>query len=226
MGRAGGRPPSPALFTVRNQMALEVCEIFYSIQGESTRAGEPCIFIRLTGCNLRCAYCDTGYALEPGALMEIPEILRRVRGLRCDLVEVTGGEPLIQPETPSLIDGLLDAGHTVLLETNGSMDIGVVDPGCVRIVDIKCPSSGMAGQNYLENLKKLKTRDELKFVIGNREDYEFALNVLSTFPAVPCKINFSPVFGSIEPRSLAEWILEDHLPVRLNLQLHKMIKMP
>jgi len=206
-------------------MALEVCEIFYSIQGESSRAGEPCIFIRLTGCNLRCAYCDTRYALEPGIHMEIPEILRRVRELRCDLVEVTGGEPLIQAETPCLIAGLLDASYTVLLETNGSIDISVVDPACIRIVDIKCPSSGMSGQNYLENLGKLSTRDELKFVIGNREDYEFALNLLSAFPAFPCKINFSPVFGSIEPRSLAAWILEDHLPVRLNLQLHKIINM-
>jgi pyruvate-formate lyase-activating enzyme len=196
MGRAGGRPPSPALFTVRNQMALEVCEIFYSIQGESTRAGEPCIFIRLTGCNLRCAYCDTGYALEPGALMEIPEILRRVRGLRCDLVEVTGGEPLIQPETPSLIDGLLDAGHTVLLETNGSMDIGVVDPGCVRIVDIKCPSSGMAGQNYLENLirnrksRRLRIRAERSFHLPCRSMQDKLLSrIRIDRTTVPCRMD-------------------------------------
>ncbi len=155
--------------------------------------------------------------------MEIPEIVERVRQLRCDLVEVTGGEPLIQAETPSLICGLLDAGHTVLLETNGSIDIGAVDPRCVRIMDIKCPSSGMAGQNDLRNLKKLGVQDELKFVIGSREDYEFARDLLSTLPAARSKINFSPVFGSLAPRSLAEWILEDHLPVRLNLQLHKII---
>ncbi len=204
-------------------MALEVSEIFHSIQGESSWSGQPCVFIRLTGCNLRCAYCDTTYAYEQGRFMEIPEIMERVRRLRCDLVEVTGGEPLIQAETPSLIGGLLDAGHTVLLETNGSIDIGVVDPRCIRIMDIKCPSSGMAGQNDLRNLKKLGVQDELKFVIGSRKDYEFARDLLSTLPAARSKINFSPVFGSLAPRSLAEWILEDHLPVRLNLQLHKII---
>ena len=204
-------------------MALEVNEIFHSIQGESSWSGRPCVFIRLTGCNLRCAYCDTSYAYEQGRFMEIPEIMERVRRLRCDLVEVTGGEPLIQADTPLLIGGLLDAGHTVLLETNGSIDIGVVDPRCIRIMDIKCPSSGMAGQNDLRNLKKLGAQDELKFVIASREDYEFARDLLSTLPAARSKINFSPVFGSLDPRSLAEWILEDHLPVRLNLQLHKII---
>ncbi|MGA2939220.1 MAG: radical SAM protein [Syntrophobacteraceae bacterium] len=204
-------------------MALEVSEIFHSIQGESSWSGQPCVFIRLTGCNLRCAYCDTSYAYEQGRFIEIPEIVERVRRLRCDLVEVTGGEPLIQAETPPLIAGLLDAGHTVLLETNGSIDIGVVDPRCVRIMDIKCPSSGMAGQNDLRNLKKLGAQDELKFVIASREDYEFARDLLSTLPAARCKINFSPVFGSLAPRSLAEWILEDHIAVRLNLQLHKII---
>ena len=204
-------------------MALQVNEIFHSIQGESSWSGQPCVFIRLTGCNLRCAYCDTRYAYDQGRFMEIPEIVERVRRLRCDLVEVTGGEPLIQAETPSLIAGLLDTGHTVLLETNGSIDIGVVDPRCIRIVDIKCPSSGMAGQNDLRNLEKLGVQDELKFVIGSREDYEFARDLLSTLPPGGCKINFSPVFGSLALRSLAEWILEDHLPVRLNLQLHKII---
>jgi len=204
-------------------MALEVSEIFHSIQGESTWSGQPCVFIRLTGCNLRCAYCDTSYAYEQGRFMEIPEIMERVRRLRCDLVEVTGGEPLIQADTPLLIGGLLDAGHTVLLETNGSIDIGVVDPRCIRIMDIKCPSSGMAGQNDLRNLQKLGVQDELKFVIGSREDYEFARDLLSTLPAARYKINFSPVFGSLALRSLAEWILEDRLPVRLNLQLHKII---
>lgn len=204
-------------------MALEVSEIFHSIQGESSWSGQPCVFIRLTGCNLRCAYCDTSYAYEQGRFIEIPEIVERVRRLRCDLVEVTGGEPLIQADTPLLIGGLLDAGHTVLLETNGSIDIGVVDPRCIRIMDIKCPSSGMAGQNDLRNLQKLGVQDELKFVIGSREDYEFARDLLSTLPAARYKINFSPVFGSLALRSLAEWILEDRLPVRLNLQLHKII---
>ena len=204
-------------------MAIEVTEIFHSIQGESSRAGEPCVFVRLTGCNLRCSYCDTSYAYEHGRLMEIDEILERVSGFRCNLVEVTGGEPLMQAETPLLISRLLDAGRRVLLETNGSIDIDAVDARCVRIVDIKCPSSGMSRHNYLRNLKKLRSHDELKFVIADRKDYEFARDLLATFPAGLCKINFSPVFGSIAPRSLAEWILEDHLPVRLNIQLHKVI---
>ena len=204
-------------------MALEVSEIFHSIQGESSWSGQPCVFIRLTGCNLRCAYCDTTYAYERGRFMEIPEIMELVRWLRCDLVEVTGGEPLIQAETPPLIGRLLDAGHTVLLETNGSIDIGVVDPRCIRIMDIKCPSSGMARQNDLRNLKKLGVQDELKFVIGSREDYEFARDLLSTLATARSKVNFSPVFGSLAPWSLAEWILEDHIDVRLNLQLHKII---
>ncbi len=204
-------------------MAVKVSEIFHSIQGESSWAGQPCVFIRLAGCNLRCAYCDTSYAYEQGMFMEIADILEQVRRLRCGLVEVTGGEPLIQQETPSLIGRLLDEGYTVLLETNGSIDIEVVDPRCIRIVDIKCPSCGLAGQNDLKNLKKLGIKDELKFVIANREDYEFAKDLLSTFPAVGCKVNFSPVFGSLSPRTLAEWILHDRLCVRLNLQLHKII---
>jgi 7-carboxy-7-deazaguanine synthase len=204
-------------------MALKVSEIFHSIQGESSWSGLPCVFIRLTGCNLRCAYCDTRYAYEQGRFMEIPDILEQVRRLRCNLVEVTGGEPLIQEETPFLIGGLLGEGHTVLLETNGSMDISGVDRRCARIVDIKCPSSAMAGQNDLRNLKRLRARDELKFVIGNRHDYEFAKDLLATLPAARLKVNLSPVFGALAPRSLAEWILADRLPVRLNLQLHKII---
>jgi 7-carboxy-7-deazaguanine synthase len=155
--------------------------------------------------------------------MEIPEILEQVRRLRCGLVEVTGGEPLMQEETPFLIERLLDEGHTVLLETNGSMDISVVDRRCVRIVDIKCPSSKMAAKNDLRNLKRLRVRDELKFVIADRGDYEFAKDLLSTLPPGRFKINLSPVFGALAPRSLAEWILKDGLPVRLNLQLHKII---
>jgi len=207
-------------------MALSVCEIFYSIQGESTWSGYPCVFIRLAGCNLRCAYCDTRYAYSQGAPMEIGQILERVKSLQCGMVEVTGGEPLIQPETPLLITKLLGEGLTVLLETNGSIDIGALDPRCVRIVDIKCPSSGMAEENELRNLEKLTPQDELKFVLGNRADYEFSRDLLTSFPSLPCKKNFSPVFGSLDPRTLAEWILEDHLPVRLNLQIHKIVKLP
>jgi len=161
--------------------------------------------------------------------MEIPEIVERVQALRCGLVEVTGGEPLIQAETPSLIYGLLDAGHTVLLETNGSMDISVVDSRCVRIVDIKCPSSGEAGRNDFQNLGRLNPSDELKFVIGNRTDYEYAREVLQRMDAKSIRmghVHFSPVSGEISPEVLASWILEDHLPVRLSLQLHKLIWHP
>ncbi|MGC8490465.1 MAG: radical SAM protein [Syntrophobacteraceae bacterium] len=204
-------------------MAIQVNEIFHSIQGESSRAGEPCVFVRLTGCNLRCAYCDTRYAYEQGEFLEISEILERVRNLRCDLVEVTGGEPLLQADTPELIVKLLEAGHAVLLETNGSLDIGAVDERCQRIVDIKCPSSAMSGRNDLRNLAKVGARDELKFVLGSREDYEFARRILETMPDAGCTINFSPVFGALAPRLLAQWILEDRLAVRLNLQLHKLI---
>ena len=145
-------------------------EIFFSIQGESSYAGYPCAFVRLTGCNLRCSYCDTQYAYEEGIWLEISDIERKVTSLHCRLVEITGGEPLIQKETPELIKKLLDHEFTVLLETNGSQDIGVVDERCVRILDIKCPSSGESGNNDLENLGKMTPHDEIKFVILNRKD--------------------------------------------------------
>lgn len=204
-------------------MSLEITEIFRSIQGESSWAGLPCTFVRLTGCNLRCSYCDTRYAYGEGRLMEIGDILDRVRELGCGLVEVTGGEPLVQEETPALVRKLIEDGYTVLLETNGSLDIGAVDARCARIVDIKCPSSGMAGRNDLRNLERLGDRDELKFVIGDRRDYEFAKEILAKLPAAGLKAGFSPVFGTLSPRLLAGWILEDRLPVRLNIQLHKII---
>ncbi len=204
-------------------MALKVSEIFYSIQGESSWSGQPCVFVRLTGCNLRCSYCDTRYAYEEGRFLLIPAILEMVRQFGCGLVEVTGGEPLLQEETPSLVSGLLDAGHTVLLETNGSIDINRVDQRCARIMDVKCPSSGMIEKNDLRNLAKLTALDELKFIIGSRKDYEFAKDILSSFPSAHYKVNFSAVFGALAPRSLAEWILDDRLSVRLNLQFHKII---
>lgn len=207
-------------------MALKVNEIFYSIQGESSYAGRPCVFVRLTGCNLRCSFCDTTYAYDEGDMMEIGDIFDRVSSYGCHLVEITGGEPLIQSETPILIQSLIEDGYEVLLETNGTMDISQVDDRCVKIVDVKCPSSGMADKNDPENLNRLKEKDELKFVIGNREDYDFAKKILNyvnlgVFKKNP--INFSPVFGLMEPRVLAEWILKDHLDVRLHLQLHKYI---
>lgn len=207
-------------------MSLKVNEIFYSIQGESSCAGWPCVFVRLTGCNLRCAYCDTQYAYETGLEMDIKDILDRISVYNCRLVEVTGGEPLIQKETPDLIMHLLNKGYKVLLETNGSMDIGVVDKRCARIMDIKCPSSGEKERNDLDNLKRLGEKDELKFVIADRADYEYAKEILEIIDRVrPCSVpvHFSPCFGRIDTRELSHWILEDFLDVRLNLQLHKFI---
>jgi 7-carboxy-7-deazaguanine synthase len=153
---------------------LRVNEIFFSIQGESSYAGLPCVFVRLSGCNLRCTYCDTRYAYEQGDHMDVSEIIDRVSGYDCRLVEITGGEPLLQEETPALISGLLDRGFTVLLETNGSMDISGVDGRCIRILDVKCPSSGEAEKNDFGNLPLLTHEDEIKFVVGDRADYEYA----------------------------------------------------
>ena len=207
-------------------MTLKVNEIFHSIQGESSYSGYPCVFVRLTGCNRRCSYCDTQYAYHEGEGLEIEEILKRVKVFQCSLIEVTGGEPLLQIETPRLIHNLLEDSFTVLLETNGSIDISQVDSRCIRIVDIKCPASGEAEHNDIENLDRLTANDELKFVIGNRTDYEYAKDVLELLhkkAIVVRHIHFSPVFGEITPEQLASSILEDHLPVRLSLQTHKII---
>jgi 7-carboxy-7-deazaguanine synthase len=210
-------------------LALRVNEIFFSIQGESTFAGEPCVFIRLTGCNLRCSYCDTTYAYDEGALMEIRDIIERVKGFNCPLIEITGGEPLIQDETSGLIRALIDDGYTVLLETNGSRDISMVDRRCIKIMDIKCPSSNEETHNDLKNLNRLNQGDELKFVIADRRDYDFAVEILSLIPADKkgtIHVNFSPCFGRFEPHVLSEWILRDKLKVRINMQLHKYIWSP
>ena len=205
---------------------LKVNEIFYSIQGESSYAGRPCVFVRLTGCNLRCSYCDTWYAYDEGYDIEIEEIIDRIMSHRCALVEITGGEPLIQEDTPVLIQRLLDLGFEVLLETNGTMDISEVDDRCVRILDIKCPSSGESNRNYLENLKRLHLKDEIKFAIGSREDYDYAKKILSFIDRAKENIKpplFSPVYGKLNPEFLAQWILADHLDVRMQIQLHKII---
>lgn len=207
-------------------MALKVNEIFFSIQGESSYAGRPCVFVRLTGCNLRCSYCDTRYAYKEGKELEIADIVNRVTSHHCPLVQVTGGEPLIQEETPALIYCLLEEGYEVLMETNGSQDISQVDDRCVKIVDIKCPSSGQISHNDLGNLDRLTDHDEVKFVIADRTDYEFAKQILDLTDTKPFRknpVHFSPAFGRIEPRTLAEWILQDHLNVRLHLQHHKVI---
>jgi len=210
---------------------LLVNEIFYSIQGESSYAGRPCVFVRLTGCNLRCVYCDTRYAYDEGELMDIGAITERVEGFGCPVVEITGGEPLIQEDTPELVSRLLFLGYTVLLETNGSRNIGLVDPRCVKIVDFKCPSSGESHSNDLENLSRLRSHDEIKCVIADRADYLFAGEIVDAVrlrhgSSHGCTINFSPVFGRLDPKELVEWMLADRLRVRLNLQLHKYIWSP
>lgn len=205
---------------------LQVNEIFFSLQGESSYAGRPCVFVRLTGCNLRCSYCDTRYAYDEGHYLNSDQIIERVASYHCRLVEITGGEPLIQKETPHLIHRLLDKGFEVLLETNGSLDISQTDERCVKIVDIKCPSSGEEKNNDLENLKRLSAKDEIKFVIGNREDYAYAKNIVTRIkkdnPGMKPPL-FSPVYGQMEHTLLAEWILADHIDVRMNIPLHKII---
>ena len=208
---------------------LRVNEIFYSIQGESSFAGFPCIFVRLTGCNLRCSYCDTQYAYQEGKEVSPDVITKQIEKYRCSLVEITGGEPLIQEETPLLIGNLLDKGYRVLLETNGSLDVSMIDRRCVRIIDIKLPGSGEAHRNFLENLNELHDKDELKFVIGGQNDYVYAKEILNRIPedlSEKIVINFSPLWGMLEPALLADWILNDRLAVRLNIQLQKIIWPP
>ena len=211
---------------------MQVTEIFRSIQGESTYAGLPCIFIRLTGCNLRCVWCDTAYAFYGGQTKSVEEILTAVRSLsecgsrrRVNLVELTGGEPLLQHDIYPLIDSLLENQYRVLIETSGERDIGKLPSPVVRIVDVKCPGSGEGGAFRMENLDTLRPHDQLKFVLADRQDYEWAREFLEQHPLQDQveAILFSPVFGQLEPRSLAGWILEDGLPVRLGLQLHKFI---
>ncbi len=206
-------------------MSLIVNEIFHSIQGESIYSGRPCVFVRLTGCNLRCSYCDTTYAYDEGVEMNLTDVLKKVDFYNCPFVEITGGEPLLQDETPILISRLLEKGYEVMMETNGSLDINMVDERCIRIVDIKCPSSGESEKNDLENLIRLNPKDQVKFVIGTRADYEYAKEITRLKkPGFPMShILFSPVYGKMSHDKLAKWILEDRLQVRLHLQAHKII---
>jgi len=206
-------------------MNLRINEIFYSIQGESLYAGLPCLFVRLTGCNLRCSYCDTRYAYDDGQLMSVPEIIAHLSSYSCRLVEITGGEPLCQKKTPVLISQLLDNGYTVLLETNGSKNIRIVDPRCTIIVDVKCPGSGESEKNDLKNFDRLSENDQVKFVITDRDDYEYAKNIVySTWSEpFPVPILFSAVHQELDPEMLAQWILDDILNVRLQVQLHKIL---
>lgn len=204
---------------------LRVNEIFYSIQGESLSMGRPCVFVRLTGCNLRCTYCDTGYAYTQGRFMDIAQILSRVGTYGVDLVEITGGEPLMQPLTPALAEALLAKGFEVMIETNGTYSIDLVPNVCTRIMDIKCPASGESRKTDFDNLFRLKENDQVKFVICDRKDYDYARHILRHYwsgrPPVPVLI--SPAAGRITPATAAAWILEDRLHVRLHLQLHKIL---
>ncbi len=205
-------------------MALVVNELFFSIQGESSFAGLPCFFVRLTGCNLRCTYCDTRYAYEEGRSMAVEEILAAVPAGYEGLVEVTGGEPLLQEECPGLVDRLLARGHSVLVETNGSLDIRCLPEEAVCILDVKCPESGMSERMRLENLGYLRHPDEVKFVVQNREDYLWAVRLLRTAPPrPPGKVLFSPARGICDPRELAEWLLADRLGARIQLPLHRLL---
>ena len=210
---------------IQVRMSLIVNEIFFSIQGESVYAGCPCIFIRLTGCNLRCSYCDTPYAYEGGVAMQLSEIMHRISLYPCRLVEITGGEPLLQSDTPELISRLLLKDYSVLMETNGSFDILSVDSRCVKIIDIKCPGSGESHRFNMENLSAMGAKDQVKFVICHREDYDYAKDKLKKIPRnVPDHhALFSPAAGILSPADLADWILEDGLNVRLHLQLHRII---
>jgi len=206
-------------------MSLLINEIFYSIQGESLSTGRPCVFIRLSGCNLRCSYCDTTYAFNDGYEFEIENIENEIAKYKCSLVEITGGEPLLKKETPGLISHLLSKGYEVMLETNGSLDVGYVNAECIKIMDVKCPSSNESEKNRFENLSLLTEKDQIKFVIGDRNDYEYAIKTIKRTPAYFFEnhILFSPVHGIMSPKKLAEWILSDHLKVRLHLQIHKII---
>ncbi|PWB49125.1 MAG: 7-carboxy-7-deazaguanine synthase QueE [Nitrosomonadales bacterium] len=203
---------------------LRINEIFYSLQGETSRAGLPTVFVRLTGCPLRCGYCDTAYAFNEGVAMEIPVILEQVAAYAPRYVTVTGGEPLAQKECPALLGALCDAGYSVSLETSGALDISRVDPRVSRIVDIKTPGSGEAEKNRWANLALLTPHDELKFVICDETDYGWARRqVQERQLSARCPVLFSPVAGSLDPGQLADWILRDRLDVRFQLQLHRIL---
>jgi len=204
---------------------LRVHEIYRSLQGESTRAGRVCAFVRLTGCQMRCVWCDTEHAFYEGEWRSVDEVVARVAELGAALVEVTGGEPLLQPAVHPLMTRLCDAGHEVLLETGGGLDIGGIDPRVGRIVDVKCPGSGEVENNRWENLALLREGDEVKFVLAGRDDYDWALAAIAErgLAELGIPLLVSPVWGALDPTELAGWIAADRAPVRLNLQLHKIL---
>jgi 7-carboxy-7-deazaguanine synthase len=206
---------------------MDVCEIFYSIQGESTYSGLPCVFVRTSGCNLRCSYCDTRYAYQGGVDIPVAKILAQVRSYECRLVEITGGEPLLQEDVNLLISSMLDDGYEVLLETNGSLSIESVDPRVVKIMDLKCPDSGMSQHICWENLQHLTGHDQVKFVLSSRRDYEWAKGIIAKYPLLSeIEVLISIAFGALEPRDVVKWMLDDRLNARFQLQIHKYIWHP
>ena len=209
-------------------MMLTINEIFHSIQGESTRAGEPCVFVRLTACDLRCSWCDTPYAFYEGRKMAVDDVVAAVEQYGCRLVEITGGEPLLQEDVYPLMIRLLAHGRTVMLETGGHRPITRVPPEVVKIVDVKCPGSGEAARNDWSNLDQLAAHDEVKFVITDRRDYDYARDVVARHDLSrrAAAVLFSPVHGVLDPKTLSEWMLADRVPARLQLQLHKYIWSP
>jgi 7-carboxy-7-deazaguanine synthase len=207
---------------------LTINEIFHSIQGESTHAGRPCVFVRLTACDLRCRWCDTPYAFHEGRKMSVDDVIADVEARGCPTVEVTGGEPLLQPDVYPLMQRLLDSGKTVLIETGGHRSIADVPAGVIRIMDVKCPGSGESDKNDWSNLARLTRTDEVKFVIADRRDYEFAKEIVlrENLPARVNAVLFSPVHGELAAKQLSEWVIADRLDVRVQLQVHKYIWSP
>lgn len=219
-----GRAADPRLALPARQR-VKVHEIFHSLQGESTHAGRPCVLVRLTGCQMRCLWCDSEYAFYDGRWMTLAEVEEAVAAFDCRLVELTGGEPLLQPGAFDLMTRLCDAGYELLVETGGGVDIAAVDRRVARIVDVKCPASGEAANNRWENLALLRAGDELKFVLADEADYRWAKEVVTRHGLTERRlpIHFSPVWGRLDPTQLAQWIVRDRLPVRLQLQLHKLL---
>lgn len=207
-----------------NAHELRITEIFYSIQGESSHAGRPCVFVRLSRCNLRCTWCDTTYSFTGGEKRSLDDIVAEVKGYGCDLVEITGGEPLLQPPVHTLMERLCDEGFEVLIETSGSLDIAPIDARVHIIMDLKAPGSGEVAKNRYENIASLKAQDEVKFVVADRADYDWAVATCNEHELFSrSKVIFSPVHKQMDSNALAGWILEDQLPARLGLQIHKFL---
>jgi len=203
---------------------LRITEIFYSLQGESRTVGLPTVFVRLTGCPLRCGYCDTAYAFQGGQWFELEEILSQIAELNCQTICVTGGEPLAQKACPELLTRLCDAGYQVSLETSGSIDVASVDERVSKVMDLKTPSSGEMEKNLYSNIDLLEQHDQVKFVISDRDDFDWACDQIKKYDLTArCEVLFSPVFSELEPTQLADWVLDAHLNVRMQVQLHKLL---